>query len=188
MTWVSTGSGNGLSPVRHQAIPWTNAGLLSIGLLEGNFSEIRIVILLFSFKKLHLQLSSAIMAAILSREDELNQHVRACLLPPRERDIEIVYIAFDLKSVPRSLIIYNTSISWSICFLYYVNMWVFSPHALLGCGYFSMLAKGATWSQTWQDPIVNHISTGPAAKGFNGDVSRAGSRPAVSQWATSSWI
>ena len=31
---VSIGSDNGLSPVRRQAITWTNAGLLSIGLQE----------------------------------------------------------------------------------------------------------------------------------------------------------
>ena len=33
VNWVSIGSGNGLSPVRRQTITWTNAGLLSIGLL-----------------------------------------------------------------------------------------------------------------------------------------------------------
>ena len=42
VNWVSTGSGNGLSPVRRQAITWTNGGLLSVGLLGTNFSEIRI--------------------------------------------------------------------------------------------------------------------------------------------------
>ena len=34
MNQVSIVSGNGLSPVRRQAITWTNADLLSIGLLE----------------------------------------------------------------------------------------------------------------------------------------------------------
>ena len=64
MNWVSIGSGNGLSLVWHQAITWTNAGLLLIGLLGINFSEIQIRILSFSFKKMHLKLSSAKMAAI----------------------------------------------------------------------------------------------------------------------------
>ena len=41
VNWVSIGSGNGLSPVRRQAITWTNAKLLSIGLLGTNFSEIQ---------------------------------------------------------------------------------------------------------------------------------------------------
>ena len=61
---VSTGSGNGLSPLQRQAITWTNASL-SIGLLGTNFSEILIGILSFSFKKMHLKLSSAYMAFIL---------------------------------------------------------------------------------------------------------------------------
>ena len=60
---------NSLSPVRRQAITWTNAGLLSIGVLGTNFSEIWISILSFPFKKMHLKLSSAKMAAILSRGD-----------------------------------------------------------------------------------------------------------------------
>ena len=39
---VSIGSDNGLSPVRHQAITWTNAHMSSIGPLGTNLSEIRI--------------------------------------------------------------------------------------------------------------------------------------------------
>ena len=45
-------SDNGLSPGRHQAIIWNNAGILSIGLLGTNFSEILIEIHKFSFKKM----------------------------------------------------------------------------------------------------------------------------------------
>ena len=67
VNWVSISSGNGLSPVRHQAIIWTNTGLLSIGLLGTIFNKIRIAIRSFSFKKMHLKLSSAKIAAILSR-------------------------------------------------------------------------------------------------------------------------
>ena len=37
---MSIGSGNGLSPFRRQAITWTSAGLLSIGHMATNFSEI----------------------------------------------------------------------------------------------------------------------------------------------------
>ena len=36
LNWVIIGSGNGLLPIRHQAITYTNAALLSIGLF---FSE-----------------------------------------------------------------------------------------------------------------------------------------------------
>ena len=45
-----------LSPVRHQAITWTSAGLLSIGTLGTNFSEIRIKIFIH---KMHLNVSAA---------------------------------------------------------------------------------------------------------------------------------
>ena len=54
-----TGSDNGLSPDRHQAIIWTNVGILLIGPLGTNFSEILIEIQTFSFKKMHLKMSSA---------------------------------------------------------------------------------------------------------------------------------
>ena len=53
------GSDNGLSPDRRQAIIWTNAGLLLIGHLGTNFSEILIEILTFSFKKMRLKVSYA---------------------------------------------------------------------------------------------------------------------------------
>ena len=53
------GSNNGLSPDRHQVIFWTNAGLLSIGSLGTNFSEILIKIQNFLFTKMHMKISSA---------------------------------------------------------------------------------------------------------------------------------
>ena len=52
-------SDNGLLPGRRQAIIWTSAGILLIGPLGTNFSEILIKILTFSFKKMCLKLSSA---------------------------------------------------------------------------------------------------------------------------------
>ena len=53
------GSDNGLSPGQCQAIFLTNAEILSIGPVVTNFSELLIVIHTFSFKKIHLKLSSA---------------------------------------------------------------------------------------------------------------------------------
>ena len=53
------GSDNGLSPGRRQAIIWTNAGILSVGPLGTNFSEILIEIRILSFKKMHLKMPSA---------------------------------------------------------------------------------------------------------------------------------
>ena len=52
------GSDNGLSPERRQAMIWTSAGLLLIGPLGTNFSEILNGIQTFSFKKMHLKMSS----------------------------------------------------------------------------------------------------------------------------------
>ena len=52
-------SDNGLSPGRRQAIIWTNAGMLLIRPLGTNFNEILIEIHTFSFKKIHLKMSSA---------------------------------------------------------------------------------------------------------------------------------
>ena len=52
------GSDNGLSPERRQAIIWTNAGILLIGTLGINFSDILMEINILSFKKMHLKMSS----------------------------------------------------------------------------------------------------------------------------------
>ena len=53
------GSDNGLSPGRRQAIIWTNAGILLIRPLGTNFNEMLIIILIFSFMKMRLKVSSA---------------------------------------------------------------------------------------------------------------------------------
>ena len=55
---TSIGSDNGLSPGRRQAIFCTNAGILLIGPLGTNFSEISIKIHILSFKKMHLKTPS----------------------------------------------------------------------------------------------------------------------------------
>ena len=52
------GSYNGLAPGRRQTIIWTNAGILLIGPMGTNFSETLIRIQKFSFKKMHLKMSS----------------------------------------------------------------------------------------------------------------------------------
>ena len=53
------GSDNGLSPRQCQAIIWTNAGIFLIRILGTNLSEILSRIHTFSFKKMHLKMSSA---------------------------------------------------------------------------------------------------------------------------------
>ena len=52
------GSDNVLSPDRRQAIIWTKAGILLIGGLRTNFSEILIQYCRYSFKKMQLKMSS----------------------------------------------------------------------------------------------------------------------------------
>ena len=53
------GSDNGFSHRRCQAIIWTNAGILLVGPLGTNLSEISIEIHIFSYKKMSLKMSSA---------------------------------------------------------------------------------------------------------------------------------
>ena len=72
---TSIGSDNGLSPGRRQAIIWTNDGILLIGPLGTNFSEILIVIQTFSFKKMHLKMSSAKWRPFCLGLNELKWHL-----------------------------------------------------------------------------------------------------------------
>ena len=58
VNWVIIGSGNGLLPLRRQAIVWINAGILSIRSFGTNFGEILIKIQNFSFTKMHLKILS----------------------------------------------------------------------------------------------------------------------------------
>ena len=67
------GSDNGLSPGRHQAIICTNDGILLNGRLGTNFSEILIEIHRFSFKKMHVKMSSAKSRPFCIGLNELNQ-------------------------------------------------------------------------------------------------------------------
>ena len=55
---TTMGSDNSLLPGQHQAIIWTNAGILLIGPLWTKFSDILIKIDIYSFKKMHLKTSS----------------------------------------------------------------------------------------------------------------------------------
>ena len=52
------GSDNGLSPCRHQANIWTNAGIVLIRALGTNVSEILSEIHIFSFMKMHFKMAS----------------------------------------------------------------------------------------------------------------------------------
>ena len=78
---IIIGSDNGLSPGRRQAIIWSNAGILLIGPLGTNFSEILIAIEIFSVKKMHLNMSSGKLRPFCLGLNELNsEHVFSCYL------------------------------------------------------------------------------------------------------------
>ena len=66
--WVSIASGNSLSPVRCQAITWTNANFLLITPLGANFREIFIKIQNFSLIKMHLKICLWNASHFLQRE------------------------------------------------------------------------------------------------------------------------
>ena len=89
------GSDNGLSPGRRQAIIWTNAGILLIGPLGTNFIEILIGIQSFSFKKMHLKMSSAKWRPFCLGLNVLNEYIineryvfRATIMAGREHHKE----------------------------------------------------------------------------------------------------
>ena len=71
---TSMDSDNGLSPGRRQAIISTNAGILLIGPLGTNLSVIVIEIIIFSLTNLHMKVSSAKVATILSRPQCVNDN------------------------------------------------------------------------------------------------------------------
>ena len=68
------GSDNGLSPGRRQAIIWTNDGILLIGTLGTNVSEIWIEILTFLFKKIRFENVVCEMASICLGLNELTKY------------------------------------------------------------------------------------------------------------------
>ena len=84
------GSNDGLCPGRHQAIIWTNAGMLFIGPLETNFSEILIKSPTSLFKKMHFKLSSANVGAILSPPQCVKQEYMPITNVPAD---ELAYIS-----------------------------------------------------------------------------------------------
>ena len=84
LNWIIIGSDNGLSPVRRQAIIWNIAGIMLIGPLGTNFSEILIGIQTFPFKKLHLKTYSEKWHLFFLGLNELNH-------PPCLTSMETMY-------------------------------------------------------------------------------------------------
>ena len=99
------GSDNGLSPDWRQAIIWTNAGILLIGPLGTNFSEILIEILAFSLKKMRLKVPSAKRQPFCLC---LNVLTRCCTLSPTFLPF-CFSLVLKLLSRCRSQILHETS-------------------------------------------------------------------------------
>ena len=90
-------SDNGLSPGRRQAIIWTNAGMLVIGPLGTNFSEILTEIITFSFKKVYLKLSLAKWRPFCLGLNVLIMVLYLlCIKPPKEGSYGFVFFSFKL--------------------------------------------------------------------------------------------
>ena len=92
-----TGSDNGLSPERRQAIIWTNAGILLIRTLGTNFSEILCEIHSFSFSKIHLKMSSAKWRLFGLGLNELTWHWGPNLIQDRKRFNVFVNVVCKIK-------------------------------------------------------------------------------------------
>ena len=72
-----------------QAIIWTNAGILLIGPLRTNFSEVLIEIYTFSFKRVHLKRSHGKLRAFVSLS--MSQDITTSGLPWHEQNIEEIW-------------------------------------------------------------------------------------------------
>ena len=104
---------NGLSPGRRQAIIWTNAGILLIGPSGTNFSEILIGIQTFSFKKIHLKMSSAKWRPVC-----LGLNVLRCLSGPINLHTSIALS----QSLPTRLTLF-LSLLGKCCYLFSKTKW-----------------------------------------------------------------
>ena len=124
---LSIGSDNGMSPVRRQAITWTNATTLSNGPLGTHFIEIRITIQNVSFKKMHLKMSSE-TAAIFSKGRGISAH-------PTKFAYWFVSLRFGLVSVSFTHIIYfmvtplpTGQCTWSSSIWFIPKLWLNVGH------------------------------------------------------------
>ena len=152
-SWIIIGSGNGLSPVRRQAITWTSDVLLLIGPSGTKFSEIFIKIKMFSFTKLHLKMSSAKVAAILSWPWCVNP------APATTVNFTIKWAMSRLVSTCLNLLLVTTNIPnhhrtiflYKNCENFYLHFFPFSVYDL------------TPWLQHVFMPVLHHLQTKQAS-------------------------
>ena len=97
-----------ISSVRRHAIIWTNAGMLLFRPLGTNFSEILIEIHTFSFKKMHLKMSSGKWVAILSRLQCVNVCISNLMC-----SLCILVFVYILNIVDDFVSVINKSLTWA---------------------------------------------------------------------------
>ena len=129
----STGSGNGLSPVRRQAITWANDVLLSIRPLATNFCEILIEIQNSSFRKMHLKTLFAKWQPFWPGEMSSRSMIRYGITGPQW--VQATYCMWQVRSGQRYMHVYlhhkkgNDIISpWIICHTYTWHKWTASQY------------------------------------------------------------
>ena len=109
-------SDNGLTPGRRQAIIWTNARILLIWPLGTNFSEMSIEIHTFSFKKIHLKMSSGKWRPFCLGLNVLKAFALCCS----------IVLSFFFNSACKEFIVASwffwSSVALSCCFLSCVNL------------------------------------------------------------------
>ena len=119
---TTIGSDNGLSPGRCQAIIWTNTGILLIGPLGTNFIEILIGIQTFSFKKMHLKMSSAKWRSFCLGLNELSMHFNLTTITSRPSQNRCHFADVILKRISWSLNIVFWLSSFSYITLAYTSV------------------------------------------------------------------
>ena len=103
-------SDNSLSPGRRQAITWTNVGILLIEPLGTNFNEMLIEIHTFSFKKIHLKMSSGKWQPFYLGLNVLNPAGQVTHIYPQQIKPSLVPMAcrlFSAKALSEPMLIYS---------------------------------------------------------------------------------
>ena len=117
------GSDNGLSPGRRQAITWTNVGILLIGPLGTNFNEMLIEINTFSFKKIHLKMSSGKWRPFCLYLNVLKMTLYVLILDKKQRKYDPSQRIFWRNLRNTGLTLHLLEIRWTIEM--FVNYWYF---------------------------------------------------------------
>ena len=134
------GSDNGLSPGRRQAIIWTNASILLIGPIETDFSEILIGIQTFSFRKMHLKISSAKWRPFCLGLNEFNAMLYSLYKPRGEHTVNDSCWTI-IQTIP------NTYISYIHIANYNMNVWILARNDInfaMAAGLFRLRIPGVS--------------------------------------------